>query len=53
MLYGDEYHIARVLPETGMGYDRAVFISFDDAEKITSSRQYSFLFDKIRKIPYL
>lgn len=45
MLYGDEYHIARVLPETGMGYDRAVFISFDDAEKIISSRQYSFLFD--------
>lgn len=33
MLYGDEYHIARVLPETGMGYDTAVFISFDDAEK--------------------
>lgn len=45
MLYGDEYHIARVLPETGIGYDTAVFISFDDAEKITSSRQYSFLFD--------
>lgn len=45
MLYDDEYYISRVLPKTGMGYDTAVFISFDAAEKITSSRQYSFLFD--------
>lgn len=44
-LYGDEYHIARVLPETGMGYDTAVFMSFDSAKEIISSEQYGFLFD--------
>ncbi|MCR4888446.1 MAG: ABC transporter permease [Ruminococcus sp.] len=39
-----DFTVADVLEETGMGYDQSIFISFETAKQITSSKKYSQLF---------
>lgn len=44
--YDRQFTVADVLEETGMGYDRSVFISFEAADLITVDEQYSEYFDQ-------
>lgn len=43
-MYGEDFHVSDVLDETGMGYDKSVFISYQAADSITSSEKYDHLF---------
>ena len=45
-MYGENFHVAGVLSETGMGYDESVFISYQAADAITSSEKYEYLFGR-------
>ena len=44
VFFGKKFTVAYVLDETGMGYDQSVFVSYEAADKITSSPEYNYLF---------
>ncbi len=43
-IYGNEFDVIGVLEETGTGYDKSVFISYDAANPITTSKKYKNIF---------
>ncbi|MCR4761473.1 MAG: ABC transporter permease [Oscillospiraceae bacterium] len=43
-LFGRTFTVAGILEETGMGYDQSLFLTYEAADDITSSAEYSYMF---------
>ena len=43
-LFGQSFTVAGILDETGMGYDQSLFLTYEAADRITGSPEYSYMF---------
>lgn len=43
-LFGRTFTVAGILEETGMGYDQSLFLTYEAADDITASKEYSYMF---------